>query len=167
MPKNSNKQVVAPGVIININMAVLAEQQEAKPKKTKQNKKTEGRGRTNSPTEDPSVSSDRSKSPKAKLAKKEALKQTEQEIALLESVMAEMEMKLKKGKEKKAELENESSSDDELPKLKSNGTLDMRFRVSKQIARADGGIDLRFKTSKNAIKAGIACSDGSLVTVEE
>jgi hypothetical protein len=52
---------------------------------------------------------------------------------------------------------------DELPKLKADGTLDMRFKMSRQIKRADGGLDLRFKASKSAIKMGIALPDGNLV----
>jgi hypothetical protein len=42
-----------------------------------------------------------------------------------------------------------------LPKVKADGTLDMRYKTSRLIRRADGGLDMRFKMSQNAVKMGI------------
>jgi hypothetical protein len=152
-----NQGVMAQGVFISINVSQTAEKQEAKqknkPKKERQSKKA-------IPISDElSVST----SPTPKQNKGLAIKEVDEEISFLESALAELHIRLKAVKEKKLELENESSSsEDELPKFKGDGSLDKRFGISKKIARSDGGLDRRYKVSKNAIKLGIATPDGLL-----
>jgi hypothetical protein len=55
--------------------------------------------------------------------------------------------------EKRAELQRMRGLT--LPKVKADGTLDMRYKTSRLIRRADGGLDMRFKMSQNAVKMGI------------
>ena len=123
----------------------------------------ERRKTSSSPSEDPGIESD-SDTPSKKAS---AIQVAQADVDNLEAEMKDLAKRLEDAKQRLAEAEAEPSSDeDDLPRLKVNGGLDMRYKDSKRIQRADGGLDLRFKVSKNALKKGIVDADGKLVSAE-
>lgn len=90
--------------------------------------------------------------------------QLQQLVDEMEAEMEALQMRLTEAKKQLEEMESES--EEELPRFKADGTLDRRYKASKQIARVDGGVDLRFKVSKKLLEKGIVGADGTLVKAE-
>ena len=91
-------------------------------------------------------------------------KQLQQLVDEMEAEMEALQMRLTEAKKQLEEMESES--EEELPRFKADGTLDRRYKVSKQIGRVDGGVDLRFKVSKKLVEKGVVNADGTLVKAE-
>jgi hypothetical protein len=61
------------------------------------------------------------------------------------------------------ESSSEEEEEEELPKFKADGTLDLRFKASRQMLRKDGGLNKSYKAVKNAIGKGLVKEDGTLL----
>ena len=91
----------------------------------------------------------------------------EMEIELLEGQLSQLQSKLEAARERLQRIEEEEEEEDELPVFKADGTLDLRFKSSKQMLRKDGGLNRSYKAVRKAIEKGLITEDGMMIIVVE
>jgi flagellar motility protein MotE (MotC chaperone) len=98
-------------------------------------------------------------------SKARARKAATDEVEKLQQDLAELSRRMQEALQRVDELESssEEEEEEELPKFKADGTLDLRFKASRQMLRKDGGLNKSYKAVKNAIGKGLVKEDGTLL----